>query len=84
MENLSLGIPEANFIINILLVLVAFFGGMVIKGLSDSVKSLQKEDRRLADKFDDYVKKEDFRDAIAEVKELLQRIFDKLDRKADR
>lgn len=84
MENLSLGIPEANFIINVLLVLVAFFGGMVIKGLSDSVKSLQKEDRRLADKFDDYVKKEDFRDAIAEVKELLQRIFDKLDRKADR
>ena len=84
MENLALGIPEANFIINVLLVLVAFFGGMVIKGLSDSVKSLQKEDRRLADKFDDYVKKEDFRDAIAEVKELLQRIFDKLDRKADR
>lgn len=84
--------PEYQTIFNIALVLAGTFGGWVLKSVSASVRDLQNADKELADKVShiavqvagDYVPRTEFQRTMTEVFQLLRRIDDKLDRKADR
>ena len=59
--------------------------GWFARQLWDAVKTLQNDLNRLELSIsDNYVKKDDFKDGIRELKEMLAKIFDKLDNKADR
>lgn len=59
--------------------------GWFARQLWDAVKTLQSDLNRLELSIsDNYVKKDDFKDGVKELKEMLAKIFDKLDNKADR
>lgn len=75
MENLQI----INLVITVLLALVAFFGGMTIKGLSDAVGELRKEDKIMRDRFDQFVKVDVLEAWRKEQREISSRIFDKLE-----
>ncbi len=67
---------------------IALFGalfGWVLKTVWNAVTALQ-EDLKVVERelHMSYVQKEDYRQDIIEVKEILKQIFDKLDRKADK
>ena len=60
-------------------------GGWFARQLWDAVQKLKSDMSRLELSIsDNYVKKDDFKDGIKELKEMLGKIFDKLDSKADR
>lgn len=62
-------------IVNILLGLVAFFGAMAGKNLTEAIKDLKLADKALADRFDSYVRRDDLRD----IKDQINAMFKKLD-----
>jgi hypothetical protein len=60
-------------------------GGWFARQLWDAVQKLKSDISRLELTIsDNYVKKDDWKDGIKELKEMLGKIFDKLDSKADR
>ena len=60
-------------------------GGWFARQLWYAVKKLKTDMSQLELSISDkYVKKDDFKDGIKELKEMLGKIFDKLDSKADR
>ena len=60
-------------------------GGWFARQLWDAVQKLKSDINRLELTIsDNYVKKDDWKDGIKELKEMLGKIFDKLDSKADR
>jgi hypothetical protein len=62
-------------IINALLGLVAFFGVIVGRNLTDAIKELRETDKDLANKFEKYVRRDDLDD----IKRQLSGIFERLD-----
>lgn len=66
-------------IFNVLLGLIAFFGGIVIRGLSDSIKELHARHDALQKDLGGYVKKDDYRNDIQDIKSMIGRLFDRLD-----
>ena len=59
--------------------------GWFARQLWDAVQKLKSDMSKLELSIsDNYVKKDDFKDGIKELKEMLGKIFDKLDNKADR
>jgi hypothetical protein len=59
--------------------------GWVLKILWDAISDLKKDMKDLnKEVHEDFVRKEDYRVDIAEVKQMLNRIFDKLDSKVDK
>jgi hypothetical protein len=66
---------------NIALGLAAFLGGWVLNNISRAIERLDTDVRAMPV---NYVSKDDYRHDIAEVKEMLGKIFDKLDTKADK
>lgn len=73
---------------NFINVLVAAFGavvGWMLKVVWDSIRSLEQDLKVLErDLHTKYVTKDEYRQDILEVKNILKQIFDKLDRKADK
>ncbi len=67
---------------------IAAFGGLfgwVLKTVWNAVTALQEDLKEVERELHtSYVQKEDYRQDIVEVKEILKQIFDKLDRKADK
>jgi len=61
--------------------LAAFFGGWVLKTITDAIGRLDEDVRAMPHT---YVVKEDYRNDIADMKKMLERIFDRLDAKADK
>lgn len=65
--------------------LAGTLGGFVVKAMWDAIAQLRTDladlNRAIAR---DYVRRDDYRDDISEIKGLLSRIFDKLDEKADK
>jgi len=60
-------------------------GGWFARQLWDAVQKLKSDINRLELTIsDNYVKKDDWKDGIKELKEMLGKIFDKLDSKQDR
>jgi hypothetical protein len=72
---------EAQSLINVAIAIAGFFGGWVLKRITDSLDRLDTDVRRMPDK---YLSKDDYRRDIDEIKTMLDKIFDKLDDKADK
>jgi hypothetical protein len=77
---------------NIVFALSGFLGGWVLNGLRDSLKSLQAVDEILTEKVQaievlvagQYVKREDFSEVSRAIFTKLDKIYDRLDTKADK
>jgi len=69
---------EQQVIINVALGIISGGLGWVLKTIYDAVKSLEKEVHI------DYVRKDDYKDDIHEIKEMLGAIFKRLDNKVDK
>jgi len=72
---------DTQTLINIALGLIGFFGAWVLNSMSRSI--LRLEDK-IAEMPLSYVTKDDYRRDIDEIKNMLDRIFEKLDDKADK
>jgi uncharacterized protein YoxC len=78
-------IMESQDIFNAAITLSGAFGGWILKTIWDAIKDLKVEIRELNREVNqDFVRREDFKDSIVEIKEMLNKIFDKLDNKADK
>ena len=63
----------------------AVLGGWVLKTIWDSIKDLKHDMKEITREINqDFVRREDFKDSIKEIKDMLGRIFDKLDDKLDK
>ena len=73
---------------NFINIMVAAFGavlGWLLKVVWDSIRSLEQDLKVLEkDLHTKYVTKDEYRQDILEMKDILKQIFDKLDRKADK
>jgi len=72
---------ETQQIINVALGFVAFLGGWVLNNITKAIERLDTDVRAMPTS---YVSKDDYRHDIYEVKEMLGKIFDKLDAKVDK
>lgn len=72
---------ESQVIFNILFGLAAFFGGWMINSITKTIDRLDDEARRLPAI---YVAKDDYREDIKEIKDLLRQLFEELKGKADK
>lgn len=83
---------DTQTVINTLLGLVTFFGGVWVRGIADSMQELKKTDSELADKVQNiellvagqYVTKTDFDKKIDRMFEKLDHIVTVIDRKQDK
>jgi len=66
---------------NILMGLVAFLGGWVLNNITKSIDRLDSDVRQMPHS---YVGKDDYHRDITDVKDMLGKIFDKLDGKQDK
>jgi hypothetical protein len=72
---------ETQQLFNIALGLAAFFGGWVLNNITKAIERLDLDVRALPTT---YVSKDDYRRDIDDIKEMLGKIFDKLDAKVDK
>ena len=72
---------ETQQIFNVILGLVAFFGGWVLNNITKAIERLDSDVREMPR---DYVSKEDYHRDIDEIKDICKQIFNKLDSKADK
>lgn len=79
-EYISIGIV----IFNILLGLIAFFGGIVVRSLSDSIKDMREAHEAVRSELAHYVRRDDYREDIADLKSMIGRLFDRLDKLAEK
>ena len=66
---------------NAALGLAAFFGGWVLNNITKAIERLDSDVRNMPHA---YVSKDDYRSDIKDVKDMLGKIFDKLDTKVDK
>jgi hypothetical protein len=72
---------DTQQIINVALGLVAFLGGWVLNNITKTIERLDTDVRALPTT---YISKDDYRRDIDDIKEMLGKIFDKLDAKVDK
>jgi hypothetical protein len=72
---------DMQIIFNIMVGLAGMFGGWILNNISRSIERLDKDVRQMPLT---YVTRVDYRADIDEVKQILGRIWDKLDDKADK
>lgn len=72
---------ESQFIFNIAVSLAGFFGGWILSHIYKAIERLDSDLRSMPTR---YVRREDYRDDMAEIKSLLSKISDKLDNKVDK
>ena len=72
---------ESQFIFNVIVGIAAFFGGWVLNNIHRSIDRLDVDVRALPHT---YVTREDYKEDIRDVREMLTKIFDKLDHKQDK
>ena len=72
---------DTQQIINVALGLIAFLGGWVLNNITKAIERLDTDVRAMPMT---YVAKDDYRRDIDDIKEMLGKIFDKLDTKADK
>ena len=79
-------------IVNALFGLGGALATFILYGLRDENKARKEENTKLAERISelhsqiarDYVRRDDYRDDVADIKAGIERIFDKLDGKADK
>jgi len=72
---------DSQSFFNIALGLAAFFGGWVLNNITKAIERLDGDVRAMPM---NYISKDNYRRDIDEVKEMLGKIFDKLDTKQDK
>jgi hypothetical protein len=72
---------ESQLIFNISVSLAGFFGGWILSHIYKAIERLDSDLRSMPAR---YVRREDYRDDMAEIKNLLGKISDKLDNKVDK
>ncbi len=72
---------EYQVLFNIILGVAAFFGGWMVNNLTRSIERIDQDVRNMPLT---YVSRVDYRQDINEIKDMLGKIFDKLDTKADK
>lgn len=76
---------DSQDIFNAAITLSGAFGGWILKTIWDAIRDLKTEVKELNREVNqDFVRREDFKDSISDIKEMLNKIFDKLDNKADK
>lgn len=76
---------DAQHLIDALFGVCGVLVGAVLKTMWADLKALSKAMAELNEKIGrEYVRRDDYRDDITEMKGMLSRIFDKLDEKADK
>jgi hypothetical protein len=72
---------ESQQLFNIALGLAAFLGGWVLNNITKAIERLDTDVRAMPAT---YVSKDDYRRDIDDIKEMLGKIFEKLDHKVDK
>lgn len=72
---------DTQTVINVVLGAAGFFGGWVLNSITRSITRIED---RLQEMPSTYLAKEDYRDDIRRIHEMLDKIFSKLDGKADK
>jgi len=72
---------DSQVLFNIAVAIAGFFGGWVLNNIHRSIDRLDTDVRALPHT---YVSREDYKDDMREVKEMLSKIFEKLDNKQDK
>jgi hypothetical protein len=72
---------DTQYLFNVAVSIAGFLGGWVLNNIYQTLRSLDKDVRRIPL---DYVAKDDYRRDIDEIKEICRQIFAKLDNKADK
>ena len=66
---------------NIAVAIAGFFGGWILNNIHKSIDKLDTDVRAMPHT---YITREDYRDDMREVKDMLSKIFEKLDHKQDK
>jgi hypothetical protein len=72
---------DNQMLFNIVVGIASFFGGWVLNNITKAIDRLDNDVRKLPTT---YVSKDEYHRDIAEVKNMLGKIFDKLDGKVDK
>jgi hypothetical protein len=72
---------DTQTLFNVAVTLAGGLGGWVLNNIWQSIRTLDKDVRQMPHL---YVTKEDYKSDISEIKQMLGKIFDKLDEKADK
>lgn len=76
---------EGQILFNIIVGACGAMGGWMLKIIFDSITVLQKDVKDLNSEIhQDFLRKDDYREDINDIKGMLNRIFEKLDQKADK
>lgn len=79
---------ESQELFNLVVSICGVLGGWLLKMINDRITDLQKKDdsieQRVNEMQTEYVRREDFKDAVNDIKLILHRIDAKLDTKADK
>ena len=72
---------DTQVLFNIAVAIAGFFGGRILNNIHKSIDRLDVDVRAMPHT---YVSREDYRDDMREIKEMLGKIFDRLDGKQDK
>ena len=72
---------DTQVLFNIAVSTAGFFGGWTLNNIYRSIEKLDKDVRAMPHT---YVSRSDYRDDIKDIKDMLGKLFDKLDAKADK
>lgn len=72
---------DNQVLFNIAIAIAGFLGGWVLNNISKSIDRLDTDVRAMPHM---YVTREDYRDDMREIKDMLGKIFDRLEDKADK
>lgn len=76
---------EMQDVFNAVISVMGAIVGWVLKTIWDTLRDMKQEIRDLTvEVHQDFARRDDFKEAVKEIKDMLYKIFDKLDEKADK
>lgn len=76
---------EMQSLLNAVFGAILMLSGWILRTIWDAVNNLKKDLQELERGLPEtYVRRDDYKDDMAEIKDILHKIFDKLDNKADK
>jgi thiaminase len=76
---------ENQLMFNLIITISGALGGWMLKVIWDALNDLKKDLKDINYQMHtDFVRKEDYREDINDIKDMLNKIFDKLEKKADK
>ena len=72
---------DSQVLFNIAVAIAGFFGGWILNNIHKSIDKLDTDVRAMPHT---YVSREDYKDDMRDIKDMLTKIFDRLDHKQDK